>query len=190
MLGSLAGEAVTPATAQVSALCHRVPVARRPYRGGERAARRQPFARRSCARCSPRSAPCRRSSRLPFRAAGSDRPPRPARAPAAAPRPRRVGGGGVGPGAGCAHGMAVHIGRVRECPVLGVKFALLGHNAERGAAGASVLNAELALATGWSARRLGPDRAAAHGLRGAGRCCPPWCRTSELARPPSRTKSI
>ena len=48
-----------------------------------------------------------------------------------------------------AHGMTVHIGRLRECPVLGVKFALLGHNAERGAAGASVLNAELAVATGW-----------------------------------------
>ncbi len=49
----------------------------------------------------------------------------------------------------CAHGMPVHIGRLRECPVLGVKFALLGHNAERGAAGASLLNAELAVATGW-----------------------------------------
>ncbi len=46
-------------------------------------------------------------------------------------------------------GMAVHVGRIRACPVLGVKMTILGHNVERGAAGASVLNAELALATGW-----------------------------------------
>jgi aspartate-semialdehyde dehydrogenase len=40
-------------------------------------------------------------------------------------------------------GMAVQVGRVRECPVLGHKFVLLGHNTIRGAAGAAVLNAEL-----------------------------------------------
>ena len=50
---------------------------------------------------------------------------------------------------GAEGGMTVHVGRIRRCPVLGVKFTVLGHNAERGAAGASVLNAELALATGW-----------------------------------------
>jgi len=44
--------------------------------------------------------------------------------------------------------MSVHVGRVRPCPVLGIKFTLLGHNTERGAAGGSVLNAELAVATG------------------------------------------
>lgn len=43
-------------------------------------------------------------------------------------------------------GMSIHVGRVRRCPLFGVKFFLLGHNTERGAAGASVLNAELALA--------------------------------------------
>jgi aspartate-semialdehyde dehydrogenase len=41
------------------------------------------------------------------------------------------------------HGMATTVGRVRECPLLGVKFVLLGHNTIRGAAGASILNAEL-----------------------------------------------
>ncbi len=46
-------------------------------------------------------------------------------------------------------GMSVHVGRVRPCRLLGVKFALLGHNTERGAAGASVLNAELAQALGY-----------------------------------------
>jgi aspartate-semialdehyde dehydrogenase len=45
-------------------------------------------------------------------------------------------------------GMSVHVGRIRRCPVLGIKFALLGHNTERGAAGGSVLNAEFAVAQG------------------------------------------
>ncbi len=40
-------------------------------------------------------------------------------------------------------GMASVVGRVRECPVLGIKYVLLGHNTIRGAAGASILNAEL-----------------------------------------------
>ena len=41
------------------------------------------------------------------------------------------------------NGMAVSVGRVRPCPVLTHKFVALGHNTIRGAAGASVLNAEL-----------------------------------------------
>jgi aspartate-semialdehyde dehydrogenase len=45
-------------------------------------------------------------------------------------------------------GMASTVGRVREDPVLGVKFVVLGHNTIRGAAGASVLNAELLQAEG------------------------------------------
>ena len=40
-------------------------------------------------------------------------------------------------------GMAITIGRVRECPVLHAKFVALGHNTIRGAAGAAILNAEL-----------------------------------------------
>jgi len=45
-------------------------------------------------------------------------------------------------------GMRITVGRVRPCPVLGIKFIAMGHNTERGAAGASVLNAELAYAKG------------------------------------------
>jgi aspartate-semialdehyde dehydrogenase len=45
-------------------------------------------------------------------------------------------------------GMRITVGRVRPCPILGVKFIAMGHNTERGAAGASVLNAELAYAKG------------------------------------------
>jgi aspartate-semialdehyde dehydrogenase len=40
-------------------------------------------------------------------------------------------------------GMASVVGRVRPCPILGIKYVLLGHNTVRGAAGASILNAEL-----------------------------------------------
>jgi aspartate-semialdehyde dehydrogenase len=40
-------------------------------------------------------------------------------------------------------GMAVVVGRIRECPILGIKYVTLSHNTVRGAAGASLLNAEL-----------------------------------------------
>ena len=45
-------------------------------------------------------------------------------------------------------GMALFVGRLRPCPVLGYKFVALGHNTIRGAAGAAVLNAELMSAEG------------------------------------------
>jgi aspartate-semialdehyde dehydrogenase len=43
-------------------------------------------------------------------------------------------------------GMASTVGRIRQDAVLGLKFVLVGHNTIRGAAGASVLNAELLVA--------------------------------------------
>ena len=46
------------------------------------------------------------------------------------------------------NGMAIVVGRVRPCPILGHKFIVLGHNTIRGAAGASLLNAELLVARG------------------------------------------
>ncbi len=46
------------------------------------------------------------------------------------------------------HGMAVTIGRLRRCPILSYKFVLLGHNTIRGAAGGSILNAELCVSKG------------------------------------------
>jgi len=46
------------------------------------------------------------------------------------------------------HGMAVTIGRLRHCPILSYKFVLLGHNTIRGAAGGSILNAELCVSKG------------------------------------------
>lgn len=51
------------------------------------------------------------------------------------PQPRRD--------AGRDRGMAVSMGRLRECSVLDWKFLCMAHNTVRGAAGAAVLNAEL-----------------------------------------------
>lgn len=45
-------------------------------------------------------------------------------------------------------GMATMVGRVRLCPLLGYKFVTLTHNTIRGAAGGSILNAELMVAQG------------------------------------------
>jgi len=47
------------------------------------------------------------------------------------------------------NGMSVFVGRVRECPVLDIKFVACGHNTIRGAAGAAVLNAELMASEGF-----------------------------------------
>jgi aspartate-semialdehyde dehydrogenase len=51
------------------------------------------------------------------------------------PQPRRQVDAG--------HGMTVTVGRVRKDPIFDVKLVAMGHNVVRGAAGASVLNAEL-----------------------------------------------
>jgi aspartate-semialdehyde dehydrogenase len=50
--------------------------------------------------------------------------------------------------AGSGKGMTVVVGRVRPDPQLDIRLVALGHNTIRGAAGGSVLNAELLVATG------------------------------------------
>lgn len=57
------------------------------------------------------------------------------------PQPRRDRNAG--------NGMTTSIGRLRECPILGYKFAALTHNTIRGAAGCSILNAELLAVRGY-----------------------------------------
>ncbi len=47
------------------------------------------------------------------------------------------------------NGMATVVGRVRACPLFGIRFVALAHNTIRGAAGGSVLNAELMLKQGY-----------------------------------------
>ena len=44
--------------------------------------------------------------------------------------------------------MATLVGGLKPCPIFDWKFTVLGHNTIRGAAGASVLNAELAAIKG------------------------------------------
>ncbi len=44
--------------------------------------------------------------------------------------------------------MTTVVGRVREDPLFHVKFVVLSHNTIRGAAGGSLLNAELLVAQG------------------------------------------
>ena len=41
------------------------------------------------------------------------------------------------------NGMALSIGRVESCPIMGLKYFVLSHNTIRGAAGAAIANAEL-----------------------------------------------
>ncbi len=77
-------------------------------------------------------------------------PPRPVvvREEADRPQPRldrNVGGG-----------MTAVVGRVRACPVLTLRFELLAHNTVRGAAGGTLLNAELLAARGDLVRRRRP----------------------------------
>lgn len=45
-------------------------------------------------------------------------------------------------------GMSVVVGRVRACPIFNVKFTLLAHNTVLGAAGSSIMNAEIAVKKG------------------------------------------
>jgi len=49
--------------------------------------------------------------------------------------------------------MTVTVGRVRKDPLFDVKLVALGHNTVRGAAGGSILNAEVLVSTGVIASR-------------------------------------
>lgn len=56
------------------------------------------------------------------------------------PQPRRDAGEG--------RGMTVSVGRLREDPILDLRMVAMGHNTIRGAAGGSILNAEVLVKTG------------------------------------------
>lgn len=136
MLGRFAGRTVTPADLAVSALCHRVPVLEGHTEAVSVRLRGNP-------------------SLEDVRAAWLDWHPEPQHLglPSAPTVPIRLHDEEDRPqvrrDVEMDDGMSIHIGRLRACPVLGVKFALLGHNTERGAAGGSILNAELAHAKGY-----------------------------------------
>ena len=65
-------------------------------------------------------------------------------------------------------GMPVHVGRVRPCPIFGYKLVAMGHNVVRGAAGAAVLNAELLVAKGTELAALGSGKTS-HATTGVSR---------------------
>jgi aspartate-semialdehyde dehydrogenase len=46
-------------------------------------------------------------------------------------------------------GMAITVGRLRQCPVMSIRFVALSHNTIRGAAGGAILSAELLKARGY-----------------------------------------
>ncbi len=85
--------------------------------------------------------------------AGFSGPPQQLRLPSAPERPLVVMEGRDRPqprfDVNRSNGMSTLAGRIRPCPVLDFKFTLLGHNTVRGAAGASILNAELLKAQGY-----------------------------------------
>ena len=133
LLGTFTRDALTPGAFAVSALCHRVPVVDGHTEAVSVRLRGNP---------SPQAvrdvfAAWKPEPRLP------SSPEAVIRLHAAEDRPQpRLDVEADG-------GLSIHIGRIRSCPVLGIKFSLLGHNTERGAAAASILNAELAVAEDW-----------------------------------------
>ena len=149
LLGRYDGRGVEMADFVVSAHCNRVPV-----RNGHLAAVSVEFARR------PSLEEVRRAwaeyDPLPQRM-GLPSAPQQAiiyREEADRPQPRmdRL--------AGSVPGMATVVGRLREDPLLHVKFLALGHNTIRGAAGGSLLNAELLVSQGYldSREEVGGER--------------------------------
>ncbi len=135
LLGKLDGHAVKPLAARMSASCNRVPVV-----DGHTVSRKYQ-ARKARLRAT------RSSMRGPsFRPlAGQDLPFAPAQpvewTPLAdRPQPRLDRNRGKG--------MTATVGRLRPCGVLDWKFTVLSHNTVRGAAGATILNAEMLMSLG------------------------------------------
>ncbi|MDE2882817.1 MAG: aspartate-semialdehyde dehydrogenase [Gemmatimonadota bacterium] len=155
LLGERRGGRVEPAEVTVSAHCNRVPTV---------------DGHLVCASVELEEAPSPAQAREAMAAFRG--PPQEMLLPSALRRPVRVAEGTARPqprrDAMAGGGMAVTVGRVRECPLLGLKFAALGHNTIRGAAGAAVLNAEVLMAGEW----LAPDARARCGKRN--RKAPAW----------------
>jgi aspartate-semialdehyde dehydrogenase len=136
MLGTLSEEAVVPADYRASAHCNRVPV----LEGHTVAVSIELQRKATPAQVAAVLADWRA---LPQQLQLHSAPPQPVMVLAAEdrPQPRRDRMNG--------NGMATSVGRIRPCEVLDIKLTALSHNTIRGAAGASILNAELMLAQGW-----------------------------------------
>jgi aspartate-semialdehyde dehydrogenase len=136
ILGDFNGSAIAPLPAKVSAHCNRVPVV-----DGHTVTVSVEFSRKPS--LEELLAAYRGWQGVPQQRGLPSAPPCPViyMPQADRPQPRRD--------VERENGMAVFVGRVRECPVLHYKFVALGHNTVRGAAGAAVLNAELMKVEGY-----------------------------------------
>jgi aspartate-semialdehyde dehydrogenase len=134
LLGTLDGDAVKPLSARMSASCNRVPVVDGhtvsvSIKLGKPATREEILA-----------------AWADFRPlAGQDLPTAPDQPVQWAPQPDRPQ---PRLDRNRGNGMAVTVGRLRPCGVLDWKFTVLSHNTIRGAAGATILNAELLASLG------------------------------------------
>ena len=134
LLGTLNGDAVKPLSARMSASCNRVPVVDGhtvsvSIKLGKLATREEILA-----------------AWADFRPlAGQDLPTAPDQPVQWAPQPDRPQ---PRLDRNRGNGMAVTVGRLRPCGVLDWKFTVLSHNTIRGAAGATILNAELLASLG------------------------------------------
>jgi aspartate-semialdehyde dehydrogenase len=134
MLGRVGPEGIVPADFAISGRCVRVPVA-----DGHLVAvgvrTRQPLSPADFAELL-RTYRCEDTEGLP----SAPRPLFVLRDERDRPSPRFDADAGAG--------MAVSVGRIERCPVMGLKFFALAHNTVRGAAGAAVLNAEMMVRRG------------------------------------------
>jgi len=135
LLGRVSGGTIELAPLTLSAMCHRVPV----VEGHSEAVSVELSGSPSPADVAATLAEWRAA---PQELALPSAPPAPVRVHTAPDRPQ------VRRDVEDDAGMSVHVGRVRPCALLGIKMFVLGHNTERGAAGGSILNAELAKARG------------------------------------------
>lgn len=135
ILGAVENGRATPLAAKVSAHCHRVPVV-----DGHTVAVSVELQRKLTVAQAQEA--IRHFRGLPQERRLPSAPARPLvyMPQQDRPQPRRD--------AGRENGMTVFVGRLRECPVLDLKFVACGHNTIRGAAGVAVLNAELMVSEG------------------------------------------
>jgi aspartate-semialdehyde dehydrogenase len=135
MLGAMKAEGIELADFTISAHCNRVP-AREGHLETVSVALRRPASATEILKAWRGWSPLPQRLNLPT----APQPPLVVRSEPDRPQTRLDRDAG--------RGMAVSVGRIRPCDVLDMKFAVLGHNTIRGAAGASVLNAELMVAQG------------------------------------------
>jgi len=136
ILGALSGDVIKPVSIKISAQCNRVPV----YDGHTETLSIK-------LKGNPRLAEVRQAlldfSGLPQELELPSAPEKPILVLDAPDRPQPARDSWL------QRGMATVVGRLRPCPVLGIKMVILGHNTVRGAAGAAILNAETMVRQGY-----------------------------------------